>query len=175
MKGRRIHLPPLFGPDGARLDGVDLQLLRRLHGDARIQNQTLARELGLSPSGCLKRVRRLEEGGAIKSYVALAEEAMFSSWSLLWVKIKLRNRVQGQRNEFEAAIHAAVEVIEAHNIAGRFDYLLKAALPSVSAWDALRARLDPESGFIKSVDILPGLRTAKEKAPHPLLSSGELG
>ncbi len=171
--GRRTHPPPLFAPNGARLDPVDLELLRRLHENARIQNQALARELGLSPSGCLKRMRRLEEGGAIKGYAAVAEEAMFASWSLLWVKVKLRNRAQKRRDDFEAALHAAAEVIEAHHIAGRFDYLLKAALPSVSAWDALRARLDPEGMVIKSVDILPGLRTAKEKSPHPLLSLRE--
>jgi len=173
VKGRRTHQPPLFAPNGARLDPVDLELLRRLHEDARIQNQALARALALSPSGCLKRVRRLEEGGAIKRYVALAEETMFSSWSLLWVKVKLRGRAQKRRDDFEAALHVATEVIEAHNVAGRFDYLLKTALPSVSAWEALRERLDPESVFIKSVAILPGLRTAKEKSPHPLLCSGE--
>jgi DNA-binding Lrp family transcriptional regulator len=85
----------------------------------------------------------------------------------------LRRRAHKRREAFEAALRAAPEVIEAHNVAGRFDYILKIALPSVSAWDALRARLDPENGFIKSVDVLPGLRTAKEKSPHPLLCSGE--
>ncbi len=173
MTARRSRTPPLFAPNGARLDPVDLELLRRLQEDAHIQNQALARTLGLSASGCLKRVRRLEEGGAIKGYVALAEETMFASWSLLWVNVKLRRRAHKRRDDFEAALRAAPEVIEAHSIAGRFDYLLKAALPSVSAWDGLRARLDPENGFIKSVDLLPGLRTAKEKSPHPLLCTGE--
>lgn len=173
MTARRSRTPPLFAPNGARLDPVDLELLRRLQEDSHIQNQALARAMGLSASGCLKRVRRLEEGGAIKGYVALAEETMFASWSLLWVNVKLRRRAHKKRDAFEAALRAAPEVIEAHCIAGRFDYLLKAALPSVSAWDGLRARLDPENGFIKSVDVLPGLRTAKEKSPHPLLCTGE--
>ena len=175
MTGRRSHTPPLYAPNGARLDDVDLELLRRLKADARIQNQTLARALGLSPSGCLKRVRRLEVAGAIKAYVAIAEESMFASWSMLWVNIKLRRRAHKRRGDFEAALRATPEVIEAHSVAGRFDYILKAALPSVSAWDALRERLDPENGFIKSVDVLPGLRTAKEKSPHPLLSLREQG
>ena len=65
--------------------------------------------LGLSASGCLKRVRRLEEGGAIKGYVALAEETMFASWSLLWVNVKLRRRAHKRRDEFEAALRAAPE------------------------------------------------------------------
>lgn len=172
MTRRRIA-SPLYAPNGTHLDPVDLELLRRLQENAHVQNQALARMLGLSASGCLKRVRRLEEGGAIKGYVALAEETIFASWSLLWVHIKLRRRAHKWRDDFEAALRAAPEVIEAHSVAGRFDYLLKAALPSVSAWDALRERLDPESGFIKSVDVLPGLRTAKEKSPHPLLSIRE--
>jgi hypothetical protein len=63
--------------------------------------------------------------------------------------------------------------MEAHEVAGRFDYFLKAALPSVAAWGALRARLDPDDVFIKSVDVMAGVRTAKRKSPHPLLASGE--
>ena len=173
MTGRRSHTPPLYAPNGARLDDVDLELLRRLKGDARIQNQTLARALGLSPSGCLKRVRRLEVSGAIKAYVAIAEESMFASWSMLWVSVKLRRRAHKRREDFEAVLCGTPEVIEAHSVAGRFDYILKAALPSVSAWDALRQRLDPENAFIKSVDVVPGLRTAKAKSPHPLLRLSE--
>jgi DNA-binding Lrp family transcriptional regulator len=173
VTGRRSLTPPLFAPNGARLDPVDLELIRRLQEDAHIQNQALARALGLSPSGCLKRVRRLEEGGAIKGYVALAEETMFDGWSMLWVSIKLRRRAHKRREAFAAALRETPEVIEAHGVAGRFDYILKVALPSVSAWDALRERLDSENGFIKSVDVAPGLRTAKEKSPHPLLSVRE--
>lgn len=173
MTGRRAHTPPLYAPNGARLDLTDLELLRRLQTNARMQNQTLAREVGLSPSGCLYRVRRLEEGGVIRGYVAVAEESVFASWSVLWIKVKLRGGAQKGRADFEAALCEAPEVMEAHEVAGRFDYLVKAALPSVAAWGALRARLDPEDVFIKSVDVLAGVRTAKGKGLHPLLVFGE--
>jgi Lrp/AsnC family leucine-responsive transcriptional regulator len=173
VTGRRAHTPPLYAPNGARLDPTDLELLRRLQTNARIQNQALAREVGLSPSGCLQRVRRLEEGGVIRGYVAVTEESVFASWSVLWIKVKLRGRAQKRRAEFEAALQDAPEVMEAHEVAGRFDYFLKAALPSVAAWGALRARLDPDDVFIKSVDVMAGVRTAKRKSPHPLLASGE--
>lgn len=173
MTGRRSVTPPLFAPNGARLDPVDLELIRRLQEDAHIQNQTLAREVGLSPSGCLQRVRRLEEGGVIRGYVAVAEESVFASWSVLWIKVKLRGRAQKRRTDFEAALCSASEVMEAHEVAGRFDYLIKAALPSVAAWSELRERLDPDDAFIKSVDVLAGVRTAKGMSPHPLLASGE--
>lgn len=170
---RRSHSPALYAPNGARLDAIDLELLRRLKEDARIQNQTLAQQMGLSASGCLQRVRRLEDCGAIKGYIAVAEESIFAAWSLLWIKVKLRGRAQNRRADFEAALTEAPEVMEAHEVAGRFDYLLKAALPSAAAWSELRARLDPEHVFIKSVDILAGVRATKGKRPHPLLASGE--
>jgi DNA-binding Lrp family transcriptional regulator len=95
------------------------------------------------------------------------------SVTLIWVNVKLRRRAHTRRDDFEAALRATPEVIEAHRIAGRFDYILKAALPTVSAWDSLRERIDPENEFIKSVDVLPGLRTAKATSPHPLLGSLE--
>jgi DNA-binding Lrp family transcriptional regulator len=170
---KRWRHPPLYAPNGARLDTVDLELLRRLQADARVQNQTLAREMNLSASGCLQRVRRLEEAGAICGYAAITEESMFDAWSVFWIKVKLRGQAQSRRGDFEAALHAAKDVIEAHDMAGRFDYLLKAALPSVSAWTELREQLDPENCFIKSVDILPGVRTVKGRGPHPLLSISE--
>ncbi|MBX3429996.1 MAG: Lrp/AsnC family transcriptional regulator [Hyphomonadaceae bacterium] len=165
--------PPLYAPNGARLDAVDLEILRRVQTDASVQNQVLARELGLSPSGCLKRVRRLEESGVIRGYVAVAEDRVFDIWSLLWIEVKLRRRALQRRDDFEAAVQAAPEVMEAYEVAGRFDYLLKAALPSTAAWSDLRTQLDPENSFIKSVDIFAGLRTTKDRRLHPLLTLGD--
>lgn len=176
MSRWRAHDPPLYAPSGARLDRIDLTILRRLQEDAHLENRALAREVGLSDSGCLLRVRRLEEGGAICGYSAVTDDSMFAAWSMLWIQIKLRGQAQDQRSQFEMALDDAPDVIEAHDLAGRFDYLVKAALPSLSAWCDLRVRIDPCNAFIKAVDILPSVRTVKRKSLHPLLSvAGALG
>jgi DNA-binding Lrp family transcriptional regulator len=52
----------------ARLDQLDLKILAKLQADARITNQDLADAVGLSPSPCLQRVKRLEKAGIIASY-----------------------------------------------------------------------------------------------------------
>jgi DNA-binding Lrp family transcriptional regulator len=57
----------------ARLDEIDKRILRALQRDGRLQNVELAREVGLSPSPCLRRVRRLEEEGVIDRYVAVLD------------------------------------------------------------------------------------------------------
>jgi Lrp/AsnC family transcriptional regulator, leucine-responsive regulatory protein len=138
-----------------------------------MENQVLAQVVGLSASGCSQRVRRLEESGVILGYVAVAEESVFEAWSVLWVEVRLRRRAQKLRADFEGALHGAPEVMEAHEVAGGFDYLLKVALPSVANWGSLRARLDPEGRFIKSVDVSAGVRTVKGRSPHPVLLSSE--
>ncbi len=53
------------------LDNLDRRILDRLQRDADLTNQTLADEVGLSPSACLKRVKRLRESGIIERQVAL--------------------------------------------------------------------------------------------------------
>ena len=120
MRELRPRAAAVFAPNGARLDPVDLEVLRRLQEDAHVQNQALARMLGLSASGCLKRVRRLEEGGAIKGYVALAEETTFASWSLLWVNVKLRRRARWQSVDRRNAGRTRLGFNVDHSLAARF-------------------------------------------------------
>ncbi|MCB8828359.1 winged helix-turn-helix transcriptional regulator, partial [Escherichia coli] len=57
------------------LDEIDKRILRALQKDGRMQNVELAREAGLSPSPCLRRVRLLEEAGVIDRYVAVLNPA----------------------------------------------------------------------------------------------------
>lgn len=58
-----------------KLDAIDRRILRALQRDGRLQNQELAKQVGLSPSPCLRRVRLLEEAGVIERYVALVDPA----------------------------------------------------------------------------------------------------
>ena len=53
------------------MDAIDRRILRALHRNARLTNAELAEEVGLSPSHCWTRVKRLEQAGVIKGYVAI--------------------------------------------------------------------------------------------------------
>ncbi len=156
---------------GARLDDVDLEMLRRLHAAARIPNQDLAKQLRLSPSACLQRMRRLENAGVITRYVAEVDENVLSVWSILWVEVELCRKAMSMRRAFEEAVRAMPYIIEAHELAGGSDYLLKVSLPTLAAWPDLRANLDPDNSIMRKVRILGGVRTAKPRAAHPLLSA----
>ena len=169
----RFSIPPLYAADGARLDDLDLQILRVLHQDGRTPNVDLAGEIGLSASATLQRVRRLEANGAIKRYLAEADEALFEAWSFVLINVELSQEGHGRRREFEANIQAAREIVEALELAGAPDYLLKGAMPSSSHWPSLRTTLDPEASLIKRASIAPAVRTVKLRSPHPMLFGSE--
>ena len=57
------------------LDAIDRNILRLLRLDARMSNASLAAEVGLSPSACLRRIRLMEQGGVIRGYTALVDHA----------------------------------------------------------------------------------------------------
>ena len=59
--------------DAVKLDKLDRRILQALQRDGRIQNASLAQQVGLSPSSCLRRVRQLEEAGVISRYVAVLD------------------------------------------------------------------------------------------------------
>lgn len=71
------------------LDAMDIRILRALQRDGRLQNLQLAEEVGLSPSPCLRRVRRLEEAGAVERYVALLNPAAMGLGLTVFARISL--------------------------------------------------------------------------------------
>ena len=112
------------------IDRYDRQILEILQKDGRISNQDLADRIGLSPSPCLRRVRRLEESGVIKRYVALLEPRALGLGVIAYANVKLDKRAptRGGRipyDEFRAAVGDWPEVVACHAMTGDVDYLLR--------------------------------------------------
>ncbi|PWJ89971.1 AsnC family transcriptional regulator [Mesorhizobium loti] len=106
-------------------DDFDRKILRELQADARITNNELAERIGLSPSPCLRRVRRLEETGVIRGYTTLVDPAAFG-WSMVAIAtIRLSRQNEDEIVMFEDAIRGWEEVLECHLVTGSRDYVLK--------------------------------------------------
>jgi DNA-binding Lrp family transcriptional regulator len=115
------------------LDAVDWQILRRLQEDARISNVELARAVHLSPSPCLARVRRLEEGSYIKRYVTLLDALALGLTVSVFIQVRLERQVESALEVFEREIAARPEVMECYLMTGDSDYLLRVVVPDVQA------------------------------------------
>lgn len=107
------------------LDRTDLRILEQLQKDGRLSNQELAERVSLSPSPCLRRLKRLEESGVIRSYVALLDPDRIGLGLLAYVSVKLEKRDKMPMDEFRARVQSWPEVLACYAMTGEMDYLLR--------------------------------------------------
>ena len=130
------------------LDELDRRLLGELQTDARIANAELARRLNLSPPAVHARVRRLEEQGYIRGYVALLDRERLGFDMLCFIQISLQLHQIEQVNHFRTTIQQIPEVLECHHVTGEYDYLLKIAV---------RNRQELERLVMEKLTPIPGV------------------
>lgn len=123
------------------LDAIDHRILAILQENGRLSNQEIAERVNLSPSPCLRRIRRLEECGVILGYVALLDAQKLGLDLLAYVNVRLEKRgvpaVSAARETsagragathaelFRAAVQTWPEVVACHAMTGEMDYLLR--------------------------------------------------
>lgn len=107
------------------LDRIDQILLECLQVDGRLSNAELARRVDLSSPGLYKRLRRLEDAGVIRRYVALLDHEAVGHDMLCFVQVTLQRHEPDAVDNFRRQIQHMPEVLECHHLTGEFDYLLK--------------------------------------------------
>lgn len=119
------------------MDGIDRAIIAQLQRDGRISNLELADRVGLSPSPCLRRVRQLEAAGVIAGYTAIVDRRSIgrSYEPLVWVTLSTVTRES--MTEFEAAVEAIDDVVEAMRMMGQPDYLLRIETTDAASFEAL--------------------------------------
>lgn len=155
------------------LDEHDLAILDFLQEDGRQTNQDLADAVGLSPSPCLRRTKRLEQAGVIAGYVALVDPAKMGLEVTAFVRIRLSSQDDAHLERFEEAIVEIPEVMECYLMTGEADYQLRVLVPSLEAFEEfLRHRLTRISG-VAQVTSSFALRpvTYKTRLPRSLKKS----
>lgn len=120
-----------LAPPRRSLDRTDRRILRALQEDGRMSNVELARKVGLSPTPCLERVRRLERDGYIEGYRAILNPEKMNAALIAFVEVTLERTTTAELDRFNNAIMALDEVLECHMVGGGFDYLVKIRLPDM--------------------------------------------
>jgi Lrp/AsnC family transcriptional regulator, leucine-responsive regulatory protein len=151
------------------MDSTDLRILGALQRDGRMSNVALAEEVNLSPSPCLRRLKRLEDRGVIAGYRAVLDRRRVGLGLTLYVGIKVAGHSDDLANALEAAFNEMEEVVAAHIVSGpAADFLVEVVVPDLQAYERL---------LLKKLLTLPGvadvnsnfsLRTIKSTGPLPL-------
>ena len=150
------------------LDTVDRAILSLLQDNGRLANVDLADAVNLSPSACLRRVRRLEEEGFINQYVALIDPSKVGMGTNVFVEITLSSQAEDALDAFEAAVTARPEIMSCHLMAGDFDYLLRVVIDDVADYEALhRTHLAQLPGVARLVSSF-ALRPVCDRTAYPL-------
>ena len=131
-------------------------------------NVDLAEAVHLSPSACLRRVRRLEEGGSIDRYVALVDPSAIGLGTDVFVEITLVGQDEGTLEEFERAVSDRPEIMSCHLMAGDFDYLVRVVVRDVADYEVLhRTHLAQLPGVARMVSSF-ALRPICDRTAVPL-------
>ncbi|MBL4930012.1 Lrp/AsnC family transcriptional regulator [Fuscibacter oryzae] len=134
------------------MDDKDRQIVRALQRNGRATNLEIAAAVNLSPSPCLRRIRLLEESGAIQGYRAMADQRAYGLPVTVFIRIRLERHSAETVALFEARIRALDEVLECLLMTGPADYLLRVVVAGLEAYEAfIRNRIHPIDG-IASID-----------------------
>ena len=133
------------------LDSFDLKILTLLQEDGRISVTDLANHVGLSPSPCARRVKRLEDEGYVDRYVALLNAKKLGVGLTVFVNIRLASQTRAAFDKFDHEMTTIPEIVGCHLLTGAFDYLIQVRVADIEEFrDFIRHRLTAIEGVVET-------------------------
>ncbi len=123
------------------IDAIDRRILAELQRDSSLSLDMLGERVGLSRNACWRRVQRLEEEGVIRARVALLDPKALNAGLSVFIVIRAGRHSAEWAESFRAAVAAMPEIAGCYRTAGEIDYILRARVPDVAAYDSLYQRL----------------------------------
>jgi DNA-binding Lrp family transcriptional regulator len=144
-----------------KLDQLDIKILDTLQADARITNQDLADAVGLSPSPCLQRVKRLEKAGVIAGYRIQIDLNAICRHVDVICAITLKTHGLEDFANFERTVAGMQHVVECTKVSGNIDYFVRFICPDIGAYQMLSdelLQLGPKVSNLSSHVVLKTVR-----------------
>lgn len=150
-------------------DRIDRQILDLLQNDGRMTNVELAERVGLTAPPCLRRVRALEEQGAIRGYHAALDPATLGYPITVFAMVSLRSQAQSDLAAFEAHIATIPEVRECHMLNGEIDFILKIVATDLRSFQEILTSHLTTAPNVAGVKTSLTIRTAKAAPGIPVM------
>jgi Lrp/AsnC family transcriptional regulator, leucine-responsive regulatory protein len=155
-------------PTTSDLDATDCRIIAALQADGRLSNIELADRVGLSPSPCLRRVKRLERDGYIEAYRAVLQRSRVGLGFTVFVDVKIDGHANERAVAFEEAIAAMPEIVACHMVSGAADYLLEVVVPDLERYQRFLVGKLLALPIVKEVRSNIAIQTLKAGAALPL-------
>lgn len=118
------------------MDSFDRSILALIQEDASLPLNEIAARVGLSPTPCWNRIRKMEETGIITSRVAMLNGRKLGLGVTVFVSIETRDHSDEWLTLFTTTVNAMPEVAEVYRMSGETDYLLRVVVPTIESYDA---------------------------------------
>lgn len=123
------------------LDAIDRRILAELQIDATLSAEHLSQRVGLSRNACWRRVRMLEESGVIAGRVALLDPEKLGYGLSVFMLIRTSSHEPHWLETFRGAVTSLPEITGIYRMSGDLDYVLRARVADMKAYDRLYQRL----------------------------------
>lgn len=151
-----------------KLDATDKKILEKLQTNSNITNAQLAQEIGLSPAPTLERVKKLENGGVIKSYHAMVDPASVGVGVSTFVMVSLKGHNKENIEKFLKVIHKIDEVVECHHLTGQADFILKIVSTDIPSYQVLMLDKVSNIDVVDNMQSMVILSTFKDSKVIPV-------
>jgi len=123
------------------LDRVDREILRLISVDASLSLAEIAVKVGLTPTPCWKRIRRMEQEGVIVRRVAVLDPRKIGLPVAVFVEVETADHSAAWLEKFHAVVATMPEIVDAWRMSGDVDYLLHVVVADIAAYDGFYRRL----------------------------------
>ena len=149
------------------MDKIDRHILEVLQQEGRLSTAELSERVGLSPSPCARRLKRLEDEGYIEGYQANVNKTKAGIAMSFFVEVSLSNHQEGSITAFEQALSEMDEVINGHVVSGPYDYLLEVVSPDLNGYEEFTRKLHKLTS-VKDIHTHLSVRKVIHKTTLPI-------
>lgn len=151
-----------------KLDAIDLRILDAVQENGRITKLALAEKVGLSPTPCWLRLRKMENAGVITGYHGRVAVRRLASFASVMMQVTLANHRQMDFERFERAVATTPEIVACWAVGGGVDYMLKILSLDIDAYQRFVDRLLARDLGIDKYFTYIITKTVKEETVFPL-------
>ncbi|MGK6355024.1 Lrp/AsnC family transcriptional regulator [Sphingomonas sp. DT-207] len=144
-----------------RFDDIDVRILGLLQDNGRMTNVELAERVGLTAPPCLRRVRALEQQGAITGYHAALEPAALGYNLTVFAMVSLKSQAESDLRAFEQLVAGIPEVRECHMLNGEIDFILKIVAQDLQSFQQILTTRLTTAPNVEHVKTSLTIRTSK--------------
>ena len=149
------------------LDRFDRAILEALQENADRPVVDIAESIGLSPPACYRRIRRLEVARVIERRIAVVRPRTLGWPISMVVMVALEREDARTMRELRTALLAAPEVVEAWNVTGEHDLVVRVVARDMESYEEMAHRLFASNERVRSFQTLVVLREMKQLSPVP--------